>query len=414
MTNHTFSVYPSDKGDFESKIEPDIKEGKQVTIFCSFTYITPNYSILFTLEGLRKFMGNGNYKVLLVMWDMNTLSNPYFRKLQSLKKIGDADTFINQKIEEIKTLALALGFDRENLLIYKSSDLWKRLISYKEENLFQQFYSLLAQMKIQDYAVSRDKVSHLIQIPMDLFFCNYFKELYPEDLEKEVDLVYFGQNKEALYYLTRELMLKNGLIEHKNPIFILMKNFPYLLHNDCVPEWSMSLRDIKDVIFGCGLTKKDILSVFKHLEEYMGKISVKIEKKIEELGYDEFYKKYNESKDEELLRLLAENMHKYLQECKEKYVQSSGQIEESILNISKKTEVKSIGSVLKSNIALDILLRADGTRNTTKISKELSKSIATTSMYVGKLKKLGLVRVLPNGNIKRNVKGFKINLELGV
>jgi len=91
----TFLIYPSDEKEFNSKIEPEIKEGNELTIFCSFTYITSNYSILFTLEGLKKFIGNRNYKVLLVMWDMNALSNVYFRKLQSLKKVSDADAFIN-------------------------------------------------------------------------------------------------------------------------------------------------------------------------------------------------------------------------------------------------------------------------------------------------------------------------------
>jgi len=239
-------------------------------------------------------------------------------------------------------------------------------------------------------------------------------KFYPEDLNKEVDLVYFGQNKEVLYTITRELMLKNGLIEHKNPIFILMNNFPYLIYNDSVPEWNMSIRDIRDIIFGCKLSKKDIFTVFRSLNEYRSFIEVKIDRKANEMSYDQFYSSYKDSDTDELLRILSENIYKFLQERKEKFIQISGHIEENILNISKKKEVMEIGSVLKSTIALEILLKADGTRNTTEIAHELNKSVATISTYAGNLKKKGLLRFIDNGKLKRNVKGFKINLEFGV
>ena len=229
METQNVAVYPTDIEDFERKIKPEIEENKRLNVFCSFTYITPNYAVLFTLEQLKKFADSGNYRVFLVLWDMNTLSNAYFRRLRSLRKVPDPEQFINTKVEELRTLAYSIGFTKEEFSIYKSSDLWKRLISFKEENLFQQFYSVLAQMQIKRYDIERDKISHLVQIPMDLFFCNSFHKLYPEDIDREMDVAFFGQNKEQLYVLTRDLMLENGLIESKNPVFVLMKTFPYLL-----------------------------------------------------------------------------------------------------------------------------------------------------------------------------------------
>lgn len=414
MKSAIFAVYPEDKNDFDLKIVPEIEEGKRLNVFCSFTYITPNYSVLFTLEELKKFTQSGRYRVLLVIWDMNTLANAYFLKLRSLKKISDAESFINQKVEELRKLAYSLGFDKENLLIYKSSDLWKRLISYKEDDLFQQFYSVLAQMKVKSYTITSDKISHLVQVPMDIFFCNYFHELYPEDLDKEVDLAYFGKNKESLYPLTRELMLKSGLIEKKNPILIAMRDFPYLIYNDSVPEWNMSQRDIKEIIVGCNLGKKELFLMFRHLEDNAGSIHARIDKKAAELDYEAFTRQYSDASVEELGHILAENLYTYLQERKEQYQKASGEVEESIMNVTKKEDVRNIGSVLKSTIALEILLRADGTRNTTKIAKELSKSVPTISTYVNHLKRTGLIRVLPNGNLRRTIKGVKINFELGV
>lgn len=414
MAQQNFEVYKTDIKEFDLKIKSELEEGKQLNLFSSFTYITPNYAVLFTLEELKKFVDTGNYKVFLVLWDMNTLSNAYFKRLKSLKKVPNAEEFIEQKIKEVRTLAHSVGFNKENLFIYKSSELWKRLISYKDENLFQQFYSILAQIQIDRYNMERDKISHLFQIPMDMFFCNNFHKLFPEDAGKGIDVAFFGQNKEQLYDITRNLMVENGLIEHKDPVFVMMKNFPYLLHNHAVPEWNMNLRDIKDILAGCNLSKKDILVLFKYLENHSEGISVKEQNKIIQKDYTEFLKDHKDQKEEDLLQILSENLYSYLQEHKKKYTEESGDIEETVLSISKKHEVRNIGAVLKSHIALEILLKSDGTKNTSKISKEIGKSVATISTYANRLKKMGLLRVLPDGKLKRNIKGVKINLELGI
>ena len=73
-----------------------------------------------------------------------------------------------------------------------------------------------------------------------------------------------------------------------------------------------------------------------------------------------------------------------------------------------------MGQILKSDIALEILLLANGTRNTSQISRELGKSVPTISTYTNRLKKLNLIRTLPDGKLKRNIKGVKINFELGL
>lgn len=62
-----------------------------------------------------------------------------------------------------------------------------------------------------------------------------------------------------------------------------------------------------------------------------------------------------------------------------------------------------MGLILKSTISLAILLKADGTRTTTDVAKELSKSIATIGTYANDLKRLKFIRVLPEGKLKRNI-----------
>jgi Mn-dependent DtxR family transcriptional regulator len=45
------------------------------------------------------------------------------------------------------------------------------------------------------------------------------------------------------------------------------------------------------------------------------------------------------------------------------------------------------------------------------MAKEMGKSISTISAYTSKLKKLGYIRFIEGGKIKRNLKGMKINFE---
>lgn len=412
MESKNINVYKTDEEAFELWVKPDLKNGKQLNIFCSFTYITPNYAVLFTLNELKKFVEQGNFKIFLVIWDMNTLSNPYFKKMCSARKINNPDFFIDQKISELRDIADSIGFNKDNLFIYKSSDLWKRLISYADTNIFQEFYSILAQMKIQDF-VSNNKVSHLVQIPMDIFFCNYFHKLYPEDTNREMDLAFFGQDKENLYVSTRESMIHEGLIENKKPVFIVLKDFPYLTYNYNIPEWNMGLKDIKNILINFPMTKKEIFVLFRHITNATS-IKVKNKDKSVEFDFNDFYNEYKGSSEKELIDILAENLLRYLNDHKKRFLERSGRIEEEVLNLVKKQDVKNIGQVLKSDIALEILLLADGLKNTTQISKELNKSVATISTYANRLKKMNLIRILPDGKVKRNIRGFKVNLELGL
>jgi len=412
MQLNNIQIHKADKEAFDIEIKPDLKNKKQLNIFCSFTYITPNYSILFTLNELKKFVDQGDCKVSLVIWDMNTLANPYFKKMCSTRKISNPDSFIDKKVTELRDIASSIGFDKEKLSIYKSSDLWKRFVSYNEENIFQDFYSILSQMQVKNF-VENNKISHLIQIPMDIFFCNYFHKLYPEDTSGAMDVAFFGQDKENLYVSARELMINDGLIENKKPIFVRINAFPYLLHNNNLPEWEMSLKDIKNILINYPLNTKSIFILFKHIASFM-KIKVKKEDKSLEFDYDDFYSQHKESSEKKLIEILAENLFAYLKEHRKMFLETSGRIEESILNLVKKQDVKNIGQVLKSDIALEILLLADGSRNTSEISRELGKSIATISTYANRLKKMNLIRVLADGKIKRNIKGLKINFELGL
>ncbi len=62
-----FNIIEEDQKGYKQKIQPLINEGKQINLFCSFTYITPNYTILFALHDIKKLIKDNNFKIFLVL-----------------------------------------------------------------------------------------------------------------------------------------------------------------------------------------------------------------------------------------------------------------------------------------------------------------------------------------------------------
>lgn len=393
-----WTVTPEDKD--------NLREGEENRFFCSFTYITPNYSILFTLNELKDFIKNKNSKVFIVIWDMNTLSNPHFKRLCGSRKINDPKGYINKKVQELRKILISMGFEKDRTFVYKSSDLWKRFITYSNEDIFQEFYSILAQLKIKDY-VGNIKCSHLFQVPMDIFFCNYFHKFFPEDTNQPIDIAFCGKEKDKLYRKTRELMVLDGLIKQKNPLFVELNPFPYLLYNENLPEWNMKKNEIRDIIINLDLSKKELFSIIR----FVMKEVESIKEASEDYNYNELCDLYENKNLKQVKELAVNLLYEYLIKFKTNFEMLDENQEEEIINLQTERDVMSIGSTLKSKIALKILILADGTKNTTDISKILKKSIATISMYTNKLKKENLIETSPEGKIKRKIKGLKINLE---
>ncbi len=383
-------IIERDKKTFENRLKY-LKDKSVMNIFCSFTYITPNYDVIATLKELYNFAQNKKFKVFLIMWDMNTLANPYFKKY-CLNSTKDWDSYIDEKMIEVKNMTYSLGFDESNLTIYKSSDLWKRLVSYSEENLFQQYFSILARLPVKNFTQFR-KSSHIFQMALDLFFSNYFHKLYPEDVSREMDVMFSDYYRKDLYLFARDLMTKEGMMTNA-PSILLMETVPYVVYEERTPEWNMSLAEIEEILVNATNKKEEYEQLLNYLEEGdLRKISLSKEELIKELG---------------------KKLYEFLQEHKKKYLTTNHFSEDTIVNISSKKEAMKFGHILQSQISLNLLILSDGTRNTSQIAKELKKSIATISSYAAKLKKLNLLRVNNDGKLQRNLKGIKVNFELGL
>ena len=383
-------IIPEDKEDFKQQVNV-LKKNSRLNVLCSFTYITPNYDILATLSELHNFVKAHNFKVFLIMWDMNTLANPYFKKYCA-DKVKDKDEFIEEKMQEVRGIAKTMGFDDSNLSIYRSSDLWKRLVSFKKEDLIQQFFSVLARLPVRDFADFR-KCSHIFQISLDLFFSNSLCKLYPEDGDEHMDIVFSDYYKKSLYIATRKIMIEEGIITN-HPVFLLMETVPYIVYEERCPEWDMTLDEIKYILMHANNKTSEFLKLLNYFNE--------------ESGLDE-----GSSKDK-ILDNLAQELHKYLSKYKKLYKERTGEVHEAIMSISKKNQAIEMGSILKSRICLDILTMANGSHTITEIAKTLKKSVATISAYSKKLKDSGFISVDAEGKVIRKVSGIKLNFEHGL
>jgi DNA-binding transcriptional ArsR family regulator len=377
-----------DKKQFEQKILPNIKKGKPAYIYTAFTYIKPNYSIILFLQELLKLTKKHDLKVILVVWDMSVIANNYYRKMK--KEVSDTQ-FIEDITDELYKICYSLGFREDSISIYKSSDLWKRFISYKDEDIYQGFYSTLVQLRVQEYALNY-KAAYLVQMPLNLFFCNYFHKLFPEDVERKIELTFIEEQREKLYTHARGVMYDLGITTYESPAFVIMEDIPYFNHNDYEPEWNMSFADVHEIISNIKPSKVEILRVCSLL------------------GAD---RPDPSQSEEETYGYLANKIYSYLQERKKACEILAGNMENRIMDIDNKKDLLKFGSILRSEIAVDILLEADGKKNLSKIARNLKKSIPTISTYVKKLRALKLIRIQDDGTLKRTIKGFKANLELG-
>jgi DNA-binding transcriptional ArsR family regulator len=385
---NNYSITEVDLKRLEKSILAPSNKENSMYLYTAFTYLTPNYSILLYMQELLKVSKKYHLKVILVLWDMSVLSHKYYRQMD--KKISQKQ-YIDNLIKEIYSIAYSIGFDEGEISVYKSSDLWRRFVSFREENIFQDFYSTLSQLIVQDYAL-KYKAAYFIQMPMDLFFCHYFHKLYPEDFESKIEAIFIEKKRETIYSHTRKVMVDLGIVNYESPSFFILDNIPYLDYKGFEPEWNMSFIEIHQLI---------------------SNLNPELEKIVKICNFLEIAKPENGIKSSQAHRYLSEKIFSYLQERKKFFNLVTKNEESRIISIDNKEFLYQLGGVLRSKIAVDILLQSDGKKNLSKIAKILKKSIPTLSTYVKKLKELKLVSVQEDGTIKRTFKGFKTNFELG-
>jgi len=151
------------------------------------------------------------------------------------------------------------------------------------------------------------------------------------------------------------------------------------------------------------LVLKPQLDTFTIFNEKENRIQVKYSALIENL---------KKCGPEKLTLLLAHNLHTYFEKMKPLFEKTI--MTPSFMTIDTKKDAMILGKLMKSDITLEIMLLADGTRTLSELAKKLNKQISNISAYVNQLKKEGLLSNDGNGKIKRSIKGIKLNFENGL
>jgi len=404
-----YKTYENDMNQYSSIIVPKLTLKERPHLFCSLTYITPNYATIYAIRELGKLAKEG-FHIHILLWDANSFTHKYARNFQRIR--NTREEFLKDYLQEIRGIANYCGIPDDQLTIHRSTDAWKRIVTLERPALFIDLYEFLMDLQVEQ-ADNWHKVSHLIQIPLDIFVANFFDVLYPEYTTPAMDAIFVRDSRMKLYKKTREVIFEKGLTNMEKPVFIVTEELPYIIYNNIMPEWNMTVDEIIYVLMNFQLTSEQANSIVtvvfsEHLDEFIliaqgQKIKVSIEKLLSSIP---------RLSPQDLYATIGMNMHLFLQKIKEG-VKIGSNHEETIF-VTNKSEAIAIGSVLRSGIFLDILRLADGSYTMTQIAKRLHKQVANVSVYVNKLKKLGYLEVLEKGKLRRTVHCFSINLNTGL
>ena len=407
-----YITQPEDSSLLKNVILPKLEQGKPVNLFCSFSYFTSNYSGIFLVNELSNLIKKG-CNLYLVMWDINSQSHRRFKRiLRRQEHKITAEEIIEQKINEVLDLFHAFNVPRSKINIYRASDVLQRFIKKQDPNLFIQFYSILERMELNDL-LHKHKASHLIQMPLDMFFANFFHKLYPEDVKSKIDVALLYGYQEAIYLETRKRMYGQEIIHNLSPLLLVLPHYPYLIHNDDLPEWKMSRDSIVTHILSCDVEKEEIEQMYNVV---LGKILDEFDflddkNKVRTLTLKEFLKENKKLSFEKQKIGLGYNVYNYLQKVKSMVVPME---KERILRLSNFEDIAKYSKLLSRKPLISILKHANGKQNATQLAKDLKIARSNMSAYLQTLKNNNLITIDKEGIIHRNVNVINTNFEVGV
>lgn len=402
-------VYEKDISIFDNIVKPKLNTNRPVSLFCSFTYITPNFYNLYIIKTLAKFAKEG-YDLKILLRDINSLTHRYSRNLKREKNINFS--FIDDRIQEIKNIFKFFGVDEKQLKIFKASETWRRMISINEPPIFFDLYEIMTDINLDELNF-KQKASHIIQMPADTVIANYLHVLYPESEDKPVDAAFLERNKEPVYDLFRDKMLEKGLINTQRPVFFISDKLPYLIYQSKIPEWNMDIDEITYIISHYEPTVEETEQIFNSLlSDCLSEFVLVRKDKKKEVGFQELVSSLPKLDPSDRNLTLSYNLHKFLQDVRKDI--DLTQKHPSSINITGKNQATEIGKVLKSKIALEILLLSNGHYNVTQIAKKLKKQISNISIYINDLKRLGLIEIMENRKVRRKINNINLNFDMGL
>jgi hypothetical protein len=407
-----YITQPEDLALLKSVVLPKLEQGKPVNLFCSFSYFTSNYSGIFLVNELSNLIKKG-CNLYLIMWDINSQSHRRFQRILNHQEHKiTAEEIIDQKINEVLDLFHTFKVPKSKINIYRASDVLQRFIKKQDPNLFIQFYSILERTELNEL-VHKHKASHLIQMPLDMFFANFFHKLYPEDIKSKIDLALAFGYQEKIYLETRKRMYKQEIIYNLSPLLLVLPHYPYLIHNDDLPEWRMSRDSIVTHILSCEVEKEEIEQMYDVvLKKVLDKFELLDEKnKVRILSLKEFLREHKKLSFEKQKISLGYNVFNYLQKVKDMVVPMK---KERILRLSNYNDIAKYSKLLSRKPLVSILKHINGKQNATQLAKELKIARSNMSTYLQTLKSNNLITIDKEGIIHRNINVINTNFEVGV
>lgn len=377
------------------------------SIFFSLTHLKYNYITLTHLFNLAELAKLG-FCIVIVLWDMNILSNPYFKKVE-FEKYRDwtSEQYINKKRDEILSLATSLGI--EKVKVYNSSEIWSRFMQKKDRELFAKYYSVLSTIDLDECSTD-EKLNYLIQLPADIFFANFFEDLFPEDVKRPIEVIYSSPARRMLYFATRKAMHNEGLTSTERPIVILSKEIPRIEIDAQIPHWDMTASEINQIMSRWQFEKSDLENLYKNvLGKILCNVSIITNTGVKTVQIDTAVKELLKESQENIVSSASKNFFTYFQKAKE-ITKNLEAPRPAFHAIKTKKELKQLSTLLKSENVMKILVLANGARTISEIAKDMSMQLSNASQYIAKLKKASLVTI-KNKKVIRTARGLTVNFE---
>ncbi|MBD3354795.1 hypothetical protein GF361_02310 [Candidatus Woesearchaeota archaeon] len=384
---------------------------QNINVFCSFTFITPNYravNIINTLAKMSKILPNVH--IHLILSDNNILTQDYLKSLGIIKSNFDTEMFINSKVDELKNLLVSFGANPSNIHIYRFSEIWSRLLKEKSKNLFLEYYSSISKIKLNNINLEKLRtVARVFQFSLDMYVSTIFHLLFPYDVDAPIDFFYGRYEKKELYNEIRDNLYDEGFIKIKKPLFLFMHEHPDLIFKARMPEWNMSREEIYYIIENVDLSEEDHINIIDFYKDDLKSCSVMEGGAEKSYKTGELTKKLKDVNDMEKKNITTSVVYSFLQEMKSKLKNQN--FVDCNMHIKDKDTLMKITRLLRTKHILDILDLSDGTNNLSEISSELGIPISNLSKYVKGLKEVGLVCTTEDKKLNKVCKRLRIDID---
>lgn len=357
--------------------------GDRYHFILPLTYITPNYFNIFNFS-IVSALSNLGHDVSILLHDNNLLSHPRYRNEMLARGNFSLTGVIENIIDEIELLLLALSANMEKIKIIKSSDMWGALSQDKLR--FFSFYSLLGYLKFnkseKDSEIFYNTAYHAIQRPFDVYFSKNFSALSKIDIHNPDFMIVASERLAHYKYIKARIHanLETTTSHGSEPIFVTTKPAYSFIYADAMPSANMNVYEIKSIIDYSKPSQAELLLTYENiiipLARFLNAISL-TEKPLampkRPKSYDVAISLY------ELITAVWNKAHVY-----------SPSINKDIYPVTKSDFDKLI-EILSSKAILYTLAHCDGKLTGSDISRLLGKQISNISKYLKMLREAGLI-----------------------